>query len=109
MHKTRFYYGTVEPELTRCRTSWVGATIPGTSLDMYYCLNDNADCSYARAFGFDYVCKHADNHTFVVLDGQRENRAPQTKREQVNTCSRSVTETGSYDIHAGELLADVGR
>lgn len=73
-------YGSAEPDLDKCRTASVGATIPGTTVAMYYCLLDNADCRYARSFGFDYVCKHADNHLFAL--------PRQTKREQVDTRSR---------------------
>ncbi|HJV67173.1 MAG TPA: hypothetical protein VJ550_15680 [Geomonas sp.] len=48
---------------------------------MYYCLNENGDCRYARSFGYDFVCKHADNHAFV-LEGESRAADPQKKREQ---------------------------
>lgn len=81
MHKGRCCYGNIEPELAHCRTTQVGAVIPGTDVDMYYCLNENGDCRYARSFGYDYVCKHADNHAFV-LEGESRAADPQKKREQ---------------------------
>lgn len=66
MQKGRCWYGNVEPELAHCRTTHVGAVIPGTTVDMYYCLLENGDCRYARSFGYDYVCKHVDSHTFAA-------------------------------------------
>jgi hypothetical protein len=65
MAKDRCWYGNLEPELAHCRTAHVGAVIPGTTVGLYYCLQENGDCRYARSFGYDYVCKHAASHTFV--------------------------------------------
>lgn len=66
MHKTRRSYGNMDPDLTRCRTSSVGAVIPGANREMYYCRIDNADCRYAMPVGFDYVCKHFDSYEFLI-------------------------------------------
>jgi hypothetical protein len=57
-------YGTKDPDLSQCRTGSVGALIPGANRSMYYCKIENADCKYAMPFGFDYICKHPNAHTF---------------------------------------------
>jgi len=58
--------GKMEPDLTKCRTSSVGAVIPGTHSEMYYCRIDYAECRYAMPFGFDYLCKHPDSRAFLI-------------------------------------------
>ena len=57
-----------DPEISRCRTRSVGATLPGTSLEVFYCGLDNADCTYALPIGYDYICKHSDNHAFTIIE-----------------------------------------
>jgi hypothetical protein len=64
MNEIQDTYGKLEPDLNKCRTSMVEAVIPGTRRQMYYCRIDNADCRYARPFGFDYLCKHPENYAF---------------------------------------------
>ena len=68
MQKLRRSYGRMDPDRARCRTSSVGAVIPGTKREMYYCGIDEGDCRYAIPVGFDYVCKHPDNHLFLSAD-----------------------------------------
>lgn len=65
MHKSR-HTGSQEPELDKCRTGKVGSVIPGTTREMYYCKIDNEDCKFVMPFGFDYICQHLNNHTFIV-------------------------------------------
>jgi len=66
MQKSRCRRGNMDPELGKCRTSRVGAVIPGTALEMFYCGIENDDCRYAMPIGFDYVCKHSNNHAFAI-------------------------------------------
>jgi hypothetical protein len=58
----------IDPDTTKCRTSKVGAVIPGTVQEMYYCGIDNGDCRYAMSLGWDYICKHSDNKNFSCSD-----------------------------------------
>jgi len=58
--------GTLEPELSKCRTSIVGSTIPGTDCEMFYCRIYNADCKYAVPFGYDYLCRHPEGRHFLI-------------------------------------------
>lgn len=58
--------GKMEPDLAKCRTSMVGAQIPGSHSEMFYCRIDNADCKYAMPFGFDYLCKHPESLSFLI-------------------------------------------
>jgi len=68
MQNARYYHGYMDPEVDKCRTRSVGAVIPGTALEMFYCALDNADCRYARSFASDYVCKHSNNSAFAIVD-----------------------------------------
>jgi hypothetical protein len=70
MPKQDRYRGTQDPDLTKCRTSGVGAVIPGTTREMFYCRIDNEDCKFAMPFGFDYICKHLNNHQFLTVDDE---------------------------------------
>jgi hypothetical protein len=56
--------GKADPDTHRCRTTSVGASIPGTGRELFYCGTDNTECRYARPFGFDCLCKHPDGHSF---------------------------------------------
>jgi len=67
--------GKVEPDIVNCRTSRVGALIPGTSREMYYCGIDNAFCSYARPFGFDYLCNHVNSQAYEVQEDADQEQA----------------------------------
>ena len=87
MHDHSYQYGTLEPELTKCRTSYVGATIPGTAEEMYYCRLSNADCKYAMAFGYDYLCKHPDSRSFLI----REDADPGSEARERRAGSRRVS------------------
>ena len=58
--------GMQEPDLVKGWTHKVGAIIPGTSREMYYCKIDNEDCRFAMPFGFDYICQHLNNHEFMT-------------------------------------------
>jgi hypothetical protein len=58
--------GKRDPALDKCRTRNVGTVIPGSAREMYYCRIDNADCKFAMPFGFDYICKHLNNHEFFT-------------------------------------------
>jgi hypothetical protein len=68
MHKLSRSYEKIDPDLAKCQTSGVGAVIPGTNREMYYCRIDNADCRYAMPVGFDYVCKHPESHAFLISE-----------------------------------------
>jgi len=63
--------GTQEPDPTNCQTAEIGAVLPGTSREMYYCKIDNADCKFAMPFGFDYICQHLNNHGFSVPNDEK--------------------------------------
>lgn len=57
--------GKQEPDLKMCRTGRVGATIPGTTQEMFYCRIYNDRCKYARSFGsVEFLCQHPSNYTF---------------------------------------------
>lgn len=58
--------GNMEPDVNKCRTSIVGAPIPGTRDEMFYCRIYNADCKYALPFGYDYLCKHPESRSFLI-------------------------------------------
>jgi hypothetical protein len=58
--------GKQEPDTKKCRTDKVGARIPGTAREMYYCKIDNEDCRFVMPFGFDYICMHLNNHEFYA-------------------------------------------
>lgn len=62
--------GSCEPTLDQCRTGRVGAVIPGTTREMFYCRIDNEGCRFAMPFGFDYICQHLQNHQFPVVDDE---------------------------------------
>ena len=64
MHKSARSTGNQEPDLEKCRTARVGALIPGTAQEMYYCRVENEECKFAMPFGFDYICRHLNNHSF---------------------------------------------
>ena len=66
MQKSGRRHGNMDPELDKCRTRGVGAVMPGTKLEMFYCKIENADCRYAMPFGYDYVCKHSNNFAFAI-------------------------------------------
>jgi hypothetical protein len=66
MHKHIRHKGNQEPVLENCQTSKVGAVIPGTAQEMFYCRIDNEDCKFAMPFGFDYICNHLNNHEFLT-------------------------------------------
>lgn len=66
MHKLTRSGGNIDPDLSKCRTSSIGAVIPGTKHEMYYCRIDHADCRYAMSLGFDYLCKHPGNFVFRI-------------------------------------------
>lgn len=55
-----------DPELTLCRTNSVGAIMPGSGKELFYCTNETADCRYALPVGFDYLCRHGDSHAFAT-------------------------------------------
>lgn len=65
MHKSTIAKGKNDPDLDKCRTGSVGAVIPGTTREMFYCRIDNEECRFAMPFGFDYICKHLHNHEFL--------------------------------------------
>jgi len=67
MHKSARHKGTLDPDLDKCRTGKVGAVIPGSTREMFYCRIDNEDCKFAMPFGFDYICKHLNNHQFLTV------------------------------------------
>jgi hypothetical protein len=80
MHDHSNIYGTLEPDVTKCRTSFVGATIPGTKEEMYYCRLSRGECKYAMAFGYDYLCKHPDSRRFLIReDSDPESMAPERR------------------------------
>ena len=79
-------YGCLEPDIVKCRTSRVGALIPGTSRQMYYCGIDNAFCRYARAFGFDYLCQHVSNDAFEVPEDADSEQA----RDKLSPISHNI-------------------
>ena len=86
MHEQLETYGTQEPDVTKCRTSYVGATIPGTKEEMYYCRLNRAECRYAMAFGYDYLCKHPDSRRFLI----RDDADPESLAPERRTASRRV-------------------
>ncbi|MBJ6800863.1 hypothetical protein [Geomonas propionica] len=49
-----------------CRTTSVGAVMPGTGKLLFYCSLDEADCTYALPVGYDIVCKHPDCESFAT-------------------------------------------
>lgn len=53
-----------EQQFAGCRTSSVGAVMPGSGRELYYCSLDEAECSYALPVGYDIVCKHPDSELF---------------------------------------------
>jgi len=59
-----------DPDWTHCRTSSVGALMPGSNKEMFYCSIENADCRYALSIGYDYVCKHSKSHAFAAPGGR---------------------------------------
>jgi hypothetical protein len=61
-----------EPDTINCRTRRVGAVIPVSGREMYYCGIDNAECRYAMQLGWDYICKHPDNASFCAPEGGEE-------------------------------------
>ena len=65
-----------------CRSRRVGAVMPGSGRELYYCSLDEADCSYALPVGYDIVCRHPDSELFEeqqpVTTPSRE--APCTKK-----------------------------
>jgi len=68
MHKSAPHKGAQDPDLDKCRTRRVGSVIPGTAREMFYCRIDNEDCRFAMPFGFDYICKHLNNHQFTTTE-----------------------------------------
>lgn len=58
-----------DPDFARCRTSSVGAVMPGSGIEMFYCGIDYAECRYALQVGYDYLCKHKSNHAFAKAEG----------------------------------------
>ncbi|MBU5637542.1 hypothetical protein KOM00_12465 [Geomonas sp. Red69] len=47
-----------------CKTSSVGAVMPGSGKPLYYCSLDDAECRYALPVGYDIVCRHPDCELF---------------------------------------------
>lgn len=70
MPKSARHTGSQDPDPGNCRTDRVGAVIPGTALEMFYCRIDNEDCRFAMPFGFDYICKHLNNHGFLSSEDE---------------------------------------
>jgi hypothetical protein len=70
MHKSAQNKGKQDPDLAKCQTGRVGSVLPGTTREMYYCRIDNEDCRFAMPFGFDYICKHLNNHEFLTSDDE---------------------------------------
>ena len=68
MQNSRCRYENRDPEFARCRTSSVGAVMPGSRKEMFYCSIEDADCRYALSVGFDYVCKHSNSHAFATAE-----------------------------------------
>jgi len=68
MQNSRCRHEKRDPEFARCRTSSVGAVMPGSRKEMFYCIIEDADCRYALSVGFDYVCKHSNSHTFATAE-----------------------------------------
>ena len=58
------------PKMEKCQTRRVGAVIPGTAREMFYCRIDNEDCKFAMPFGFDYICKHLNSHEFLTPEDE---------------------------------------
>jgi hypothetical protein len=70
MNKSARHTGTLDPDVEKCRTGRVGAVIPGTTREMFYCRFDNEDCKFAMPFGFDYICKNLNNHEFPTQEDE---------------------------------------
>ncbi|WP_136513271.1 hypothetical protein [Geomonas edaphica] len=47
-----------------CKTSSVGAVVPGLGRELYYCCLDETECGYALPVGYDVVCKHPESERF---------------------------------------------
>ncbi|TSK07969.1 MAG: hypothetical protein FPO08_01255 [Geobacter sp.] len=47
-----------------CRTSSVGAVMPGLGKELFYCCLDETECGYALPVGYDVVCKHPESELF---------------------------------------------
>jgi len=83
MHTLTYSCGNMEPDLTKCRTSSIGATIPGTNHEMYYCRINNGDCRYAMSFGYDYLCKHPCNGDFEIPEDADPEETPPLARSAI--------------------------
>jgi hypothetical protein len=70
MHTFARHSGSENPDLGKCQTSRVGSKIPGTGQEMFYCRLDNENCRFAMPFGFDYICRHLNNHRFLVFEAE---------------------------------------
>lgn len=57
--------------------------MPGSRKEMFYCNMEDPDCRYALSVGYDYLCKHSDNETFVERDDQDDTPAADKRKEQV--------------------------
>jgi hypothetical protein len=76
MNKFKSFPEKKEPEVTSCKTIRVGAVIPGTTREMYYCGDDNAECRYVMPIGFDYICKHPDCKSFLDSEKNEPGTVP---------------------------------
>ena len=85
MNKPGVSGGKVDPDLSKCRTSSVGAVIPGTRQELYYCRIDEADCRYAMAVGFDYLCKHPDCRVFSIPEDEDPETISMSSPEQATS------------------------
>jgi hypothetical protein len=89
MSRPGYPRGTKDPDLAMCRTTTVGSTIPGTARELYYCVHSIADCRFARAFGYDYLCTHQENHAFAAPVEEVDTAGPvTTSGNRSNPCSR---------------------
>jgi len=70
MYKSTRHTGSQDPNPGKCRTDSVGALIPGTAQEMFYCRIDNEECRFAMPFGFDYICRHLNNHGFLASEDE---------------------------------------
>jgi hypothetical protein len=64
MLKYARHTGSEDPDPGKCQTSRIGAIIPGTAQEMFYCRIDNEDCRFAMPFGFNYICQHLKTTVF---------------------------------------------
>lgn len=68
-----------------CRTSSVGAVMPGAGLELYYCGLEETECGYALPVGYDVVCKHPESERFLErtpLTQPRRGDGPHKKKSR---------------------------